>query len=209
MVFAPGNPKECQELTNQAFYFSQKYKIPTIVISDKHLAESFYTLNEKAKIISSLKTINLKKFNSYEHDGLGIATENAEIIKQNAEKRIKKIKEIEKEAKKFEQYKLYGNKSSKNILISWGSPKGAILDSIKDLNCKFIQIKYIEPFPFQIKKELKGNLILVENNSIAQLGQLISEKLGIFIEEKNKILKYDGRPFLADKLNAEIKTRLK
>ena len=98
-------------------------------------------------------------------------------------------------------------KNSKNVIVSWGSPKGAILDSIKDLDVEFLQILYIEPFP-DIKKQLEGkNLILIENNSTGSLGDLISEKTGIFID--NKILRYDGRPFLADELKKEIEGRLK
>ena len=94
--------------------------------------------------------------------------------------------------------------------MSWGSTKGAILDAIKNLNCRFIQIKYIEPFPKEIEKKLKNkNLILIENNATGQLGNLIAEKTGIFIQDKNKILKYDGRPFLCDELNKEIRERLK
>jgi 2-oxoglutarate ferredoxin oxidoreductase subunit alpha len=33
-VVAGGDPLECQELTNQAFYFSHKYEIPSIILSD-------------------------------------------------------------------------------------------------------------------------------------------------------------------------------
>ena len=74
------------------------------------------------------------------------------------------------------------------------------------MNCKFLQILYIEPFPKKIKKELIGkNIILVENNSTAQLGNLISEKTGIFIDDKNKILRFDGRPFLCDELKNSLK----
>ncbi|MFH1365479.1 MAG: 2-oxoacid:acceptor oxidoreductase family protein, partial [archaeon] len=56
IVLAPGCPKEASELTSQAFYFSQKFKIPVIILSDKHLAESFYTLSEKPKITNSEKS---------------------------------------------------------------------------------------------------------------------------------------------------------
>ena len=79
---------------------------------------------------------------------------------------------------------------------------------MKDLDVKFVQVLYIEPFP-EIKKELSGNLILVENNSTGQLGDIIAEKTGIFIEDKNKILRYDGRPFLADEIREEIRGRMK
>jgi 2-oxoglutarate/2-oxoacid ferredoxin oxidoreductase subunit alpha len=215
LVLSPGDPKECEELTSQAFYFSQKFKIPTIILSDKHLAESFYTIGEKAKITSSEKSTPWKRYNSYETDEFGSATEDAEIIKKNVEQRIKKEKEISKETKKFSPYKVYGKKDSKNVIVSWGSTKGAIIDAIKgsshdDLDVKFVQVLYIEPFPsIEIKKELSGNVILIENNSTGQLGDVITEKTGIFIEDKNKILRYDGRPFLADELREEIYRRIK
>lgn len=221
IVLAPGCPKECQELVNQCFYFSQKFKIPSIIISDKHLGESFYSISENPKIISVPKSTELGRYNSYEKDSIGSATEDSEIIKRNVEARLKIEKEIEKEAKKFSRYEVYGNrleaspklrnsgrKNSKNVVVSWSSTKGAILDAIKDLNCKFVQIKYIEPFPAEVEKELENkNLILVENNATGLLGDLIKEKTGIVIKEK--ILRYDGRPFLRDELNEEIRRRLR
>lgn len=209
IVLAPGNPKESEELVNQAFYFSQKYKIPSIVISDKHLGESFYTLTENPTIISSPKSTFLIRYNSYEKDKHGCATENPEIIKKNIEERLKKGEVINKEIERFNPFRIYG-KDSNNIVVSWGSPKGAILDSIKELNCKFLQVLCIEPFSNKIKKELEGkNIILVENNATGLLGNLIAEKIGIFIDDKNKILRYDGRPFLVDELKEEIKRRLR
>jgi 2-oxoglutarate ferredoxin oxidoreductase subunit alpha len=211
LVVAPGNPKEAQELTSQCFYFSQKFAIPSIILGDKHLAESFYTLTEQGKITKSTKTAELKRYNSYEQDPeTGSATEDAEIIKKEVEKRLAKRKEIISEASKFEQYKVYGKKENKNLIISWGSTQGAILDAIEELDCEFIQILYIEPFPKEIKKLIeRKNLILVENNATGMLAELITEKTGIFIDDKNKILRYDGRPFLADELKEEIEGRLR
>ncbi len=209
-VFAPGDPNECQELISQAFYFSQKHKIPSIVLSDKHLAESFYTQTELPKLIHSEKSTSLVKYNSYEHDKEGIATEDVEIINKNFERRMAKQEAIKKEAKKFTQYKIYGDKKSKNMIVSWGSTKGVILDCIGDENVQFLQIIYVEPFPEEIEKLIDGkNLILIENSATGQMGDLIREKTGVLIQEKNKILKYDGRPFLADELKPEIKKRLK
>jgi len=210
VVLAPGNPKQAQELTSQGFYFSQKFKIPSIIISDKHLGESFYTLKQKPTITKSISSTKLQRYNSYEKDSYGSATENAELIKKNVERRLKIKKNIEKQAKKFKQYSIYGKKNSKNIILGWGSTQGAIIDSIKELNCEFMQILYIEPFAKKIKEELKNkNIILIENNATGQLGKLIAEKTGIFIEDKNKILRYDGRPFFCDELKKEIKRRMK
>jgi len=73
-----------------------------------------------------------------------------------------------------------------------------------------MQIMYIDPFPEHMKQELEGkNIILVENNATGPLADLLAEKTGIFIPEENKILRYDGRPFLADELNKEIGMRIK
>jgi 2-oxoglutarate ferredoxin oxidoreductase subunit alpha len=130
-------------------------------------------------------------------------------VEKNIIERIKQSMTIEKDSKKFSPYEIYGKKQSKNVLISWGSTKGAIIDSIKEMDCKFIQIKYLEPFPKEIIGELKGRIILIENNSTGQMGEIIREKTGILIEDKNKILRFDGKPFLADELKKEIERRLK
>ena len=93
----------------------------------------------------------------------------------------------------------------------WGSTKGAVLDAIKDIDAKALQILYLEPFPEEIKEELTKaeNILIVENNSTAQLASLIASKTCIRIDDKNKILRYDGRPFISDKLKEEIEKRLK
>jgi len=210
IVLAPGNPREAEELTSQAFYFSQKFGVPVILLSDKHLAESLYTLDEKSIITQSKKLTSLKRYNSYETDEFGGSTENPEKISKNVENRLKRQRDIEKEAEKFEQNSVYGKEDSRNVIVSFGSTKGAILDAIKELNTGFIQVLYLEPFQKEIKKYLQNkNVILVENNATGQLGKLIAEKTGIFIPDNNKILRYDGRPFLADELRKEISRRLK
>jgi len=209
MILAPGDPKEAQELTNQAFYFSQKFGIPAVVLSDKHLAESSYTLNKNPVIVPSEKSTSLRRYQSHEADEFGSTDDDAELIVRNVDRRMKKEQEVEENAKKFGQFNIYGNENSENVIVSWGSTKGAILDAIKDLDAKFLQVLYLEPFA-KIKKEIEGkNIILIENNATGQLGKVIAEKTGIFIEDKNKILKYDGRPFFSDKLKEEIRGRLK
>ena len=210
IVLAPGDPKEAEELTSQAFYFTQKFGIPAIILSDKHLAECFYTSDEKSIITISKKLTSLKKYNSYETDEFGSATEDAEKIKKNVIERMKIGNEIEKEAEKFEQYLVHEKSNSGNVVVSFGSTKGAIIDAIKNLDASFIQILYLEPFQKEVTKHLKNkNVILVENNATGQLGKLIAEKTGIFIPDRNKILRFDGRPFLADELKKEIEKRMK
>jgi 2-oxoglutarate ferredoxin oxidoreductase subunit alpha len=210
IIVCPGEPKEAEELTNQAFYLSQKFRTPSIIVSDKHLGESFYTLSSKPEIVKVPRGCKLGRYNSYEVDKFGSATEDSQIIKKNILERKNNFERLGKESKKFKTYKVYGNKSSKNVIVSFGSTKCAILDAIRGLDVKFIQILYIEPFDLNVVKEIKDkNLILIENSSSALIGDLIKEKTGIRIEDKNKILRFDGRPFLCDELKEEIKARLR
>ena len=123
---------------------------------------------------------------------------------------MEKYNQIKQEVKNFEMIKLHGNNNSKNLILAWGSTKGVILDAIEDLDCKFLQVIYLKPLSDEIKKHMLAakNIILIEQNITGQLGRLLREKTGISIPEKNRILKYDSRPFTSDELNAEIKRRL-
>jgi 2-oxoglutarate ferredoxin oxidoreductase subunit alpha len=212
IVVAPGDIAESFEKTNECFILSEKFGIPCILLGDKHLGES-----KNVFIQPNLKKVEKKniwpaKFNSYEHDKNGIVTEDIQIINKNFENRLEKQKKIALEVNKLETYKIYGNKDSKNIILFWGSTKGAIIDAVKDckINAKIVQILYLEPFPEKIKSELSGvkNILVIENNATSPLSDLIAEKTQILINPKNKILKYDGRPFFSDNLGEEIKRRL-
>ena len=216
VVIAPGDALESVEATNQAFYLSQKFRIPALILGDKHLAESKTLVESWGKPLEIKNSITKpERFNSYEHDENGVSTESADITRKNVEKRIKIGKDIAKEAEKFNQYKVYGKKESKNLILGWGSTKGAILDAIynegKAIDAKFLQIIYMDPFSDKIKAELikARKVIIVENNATAQLATLIGNKTGFVIDDKNKILRYDGRPFFSDELTQEISRRLK
>ncbi len=210
VVLAPGDPLEAEELVSQIFYLTQKFKVPGILMSDKHLAESFYTYEGEAKIIKSNKKIKFGRYNSYEKDPkTSSGTEEASVIKANVEERKKNWDMLKKECEKFDGYKIYGKRNSKNTIVFWGSTKGAIIDAMKGLDVCAIQILYMKPFPKKVKKILEGkkNIILIENNSTGQLGNVIREECGILIG--NKILRYDARPFLCDELKEEIKKKIK
>ena len=211
IVIAPGDPVECIEKTNEAFYLSEKYGMLSIVLSDKHLAESEFSTEE---IPNKIIPINVKrktpgegiiKTSSYEHDKNWNTTESTVIAKKSAEIRLQRYETMKKEVnEKFEMIKIHGNKNSKNLIIGWGSNKTVILDAIDGLDYKFLQVIYTKPLSEQIKKEMEkaNKLILVESNLTGQLGRLIREKTGI--EIKNRILQYDGLPFTSDGLKEQI-----
>jgi len=218
IVVAPANPLEAIEKTNEALYLSEKFKTLSIILSDKNLAESEFSSSLKEnkplqiKITRDLSGEKIVRTSSYELDKLKNSTDSAIDIERNVRARIEKYKKIKKFVeRKFEMLKIHGNKKSKNLIIGWGSTTGAIKDAIKNLDCKFLQVIYVKPISKKIKKEMQNakNIILVEQNVTGQLGRLLREKIGISIPEKNRILKYDGRPFASDKLEKEIRRRLK
>ena len=210
-VLAPGNPVETVEKTSEALYLAETFRTLSIVLGDKHLAESeFSSVSSPVKtprfrITRKVPGSRIVKASSYEVDEFGNSTESCVLTKKNVDARIEKYKQSKKFIEKnFEMIKIHGKKDSKNLVIGWGSTSGAIKDSIKDLDAKFLQVLYMKPLSSQIRKEMEkaDKIILVECNVTGQLGRLLRENTGIKIE--NRILKYDGRPFCSDELEKLI-----
>ena len=235
VVVAPGDAQEAFYRTIEAFYLAYKYRVLSIIISDKHLAESYYSFDgfEKPRVKASRFIINnppkdyksykitrtgvspravpgqgpFVRATSYEHDEYGYTKEDPEwAIKMN-DKRLRKIDALKKEIAKLEPIKIYGK--GKNLIIGWGSTKGAILDALASLkDFRYMQVSYIKPFPSQqVKKEIEKsrNIFLVENNATGLLGDVIAEQTGHII--KNRVLKYDARPFKPSDIIKKLKIR--
>lgn len=233
VVLSPGDAKEAVIRTQEAFYLSNKYRIPVIILSDKHLAESNYTFNEVDKsslpvnrFITENPPAGYKSYeitengispravpgqgpivraNSYEHNEEGHTIEDADWTIKMQDKRFKKLSFLKKEIEKLNPVAIYGE--GENLLISHGSTKGAILDALPQMkDCKFLQISYLRPFPAeQVAQEIKKSkkVILVENSARGALADVIKEEIGIAIQDK--ILRYDGRPFTPEFIISEFK----
>ncbi|MBI5465432.1 2-oxoacid:acceptor oxidoreductase subunit alpha, partial [Candidatus Gottesmanbacteria bacterium] len=138
--------------------------------------------------------------NSYEHNEAGFSTEDAQVIKKMVEKRGKKYALLEKEVP---APVVYGDKDADITLVGWGSTKGAAKEAVKKLKIEnfklkinFLHLNWINPFPKEavIKILSKAKKVIdVEGNFSGQMAGWIKEQTGI--EIKDKILKYDGRPF--------------
>ncbi len=245
LVLAPGNPSECFSLTQQAFNLADKYQIPAIVLFDKFLAESTYTVEKnifskiKKKSRGKILMLNQKQLtenktlfaryknekdgvslrpipgilngeyvaNSDEHDEFGLTNESAISRTEQMKKRMCKMTNLKKE---IPLPKIYGPKKAPVTLVCWGSTLGPALDAMYEINkaktqINLIHFSYLWPLPLGLDKFLKQfkKLILVENNFSAQLGNLIRQETGI--EIKDKILKYDGRPFWQEEIIKAIK----
>lgn len=241
IVIAPGDPEESFLAGANALNMAWKFQTPVIVLLDKILCEHMMTVSiddkfisaERGKItenpganyaryqitedgISPLAFPGAKdaiiKVTSYEHDQSGITTEEIVEVKAMIDKRFSKIKSIEAEMQNQETIKVYGDTSSENVIVFFGSTKSPVLEASKyfDKPVKLVQIVWLAPFDIEkVKNEIGGakKIICVEGNHDAQLAGLIREKTGI--EMTDKILRYDSLPFdpieLAEQVNNIIK----
>ncbi|HUK84733.1 MAG TPA: 2-oxoacid:ferredoxin oxidoreductase subunit alpha [Candidatus Acidoferrum sp.] len=146
-----------------------------------------------------------------EHNESGNINEEPIIRRKMMEKRMKKLELVDKEVPLDMKVNFFGDQNSENIVVSWGSPKGAIIESINQLKDEgfsigYVQVRMIHPLPSAyLKQILKGKkrLIDIEENITAQLGGIITQYTTI--KPNYYILKYTGRPFMTTEVYQAIK----
>ncbi|PIZ63806.1 2-oxoacid:acceptor oxidoreductase subunit alpha [Candidatus Roizmanbacteria bacterium CG_4_10_14_0_2_um_filter_39_13] len=209
-------------------FLSESHKSAIKEVIDKKMNEHVI---DRGKIVSDTKALPYLRFkheedgisemlipgkkgvfyqaNSYEHIEDSHTTESGEerIIQVN--KRNAKTNTYFKNH--FEQPQIFGElNDAKTVLVSYGSNKGPILDAQKmfpDSSVAFIHFTHVYPMPQEpIKKLFKRcegkRIIHIENNSHAQFAQLLRMQTGIDLKEK--LLKYDGRPFWPEEIRDYI-----
>ncbi len=147
--------------------------------------------------------------NSDEGDDYGFTDESSDNRIAKVQKRQRKLETF---AKRMPQPLIYGNPRAKKTVVIWGSVKGPVLDAYVSLpenlkkKIRIMQYQYLWPFAGEFTtKILAGSkdILLIENNSNGQLGNLIAQETGLVIA--NKLLKYDGRPFFREEIIEALK----
>jgi 2-oxoglutarate ferredoxin oxidoreductase subunit alpha len=146
-----------------------------------------------------------------EHNESGHISEEPYNRTMMMEKRMKKLELVEKDVPIEEKVKIFGDKASRNMIVSWGSPKGAILEALDALikegfELGFIQIRMIHPFPKEfVTGWLKAaqKVIDIEMNYSGQLTEIVKEKTGVQVGFN--ILKYNGRPMTTTEVYDALK----
>ncbi len=149
-----------------------------------------------------------------EHNESGNINEEPFIRRKMMDKRLKKLDLVDKEVPLDMKINFFGDKDSENIVVSWGSPKGAIIEAINQLkdegvSISYIQVRMILPLPSAyLKRMLEGKkrIIDIEDNATAQLGGVITEQTAI--KPTHYILKYTGRPMMTTEVYDAIKNIL-
>ncbi len=145
-----------------------------------------------------------------EHDEEGHISEDPTVRIKMMDKRMGKLNLILQEIQDEDKALSY-NGSSDIVITSWGSTKGAILDTLDELNkegikIKFVQVKLLNPFPQQLLEKMLDSaktIINIEMNYSSQLAKLIKQNLHREIDYE--IVKYNGRPISCDELYRIIK----
>lgn len=212
-------------LIQEAFNIAESYQLPVILLTEKQIAESLFTVEKLPMALPIARGLsdgqnryeitetgisprwipNFEKKpyiqNSDEHNTQSQSTENSKEITNMSDKRMKKLQTL---FTNLPEPLLYGNPNSQTVLVGSGSTKNAVMDAINSgLDIAYLHYEYIYPTKtdtlLSLAKQGK-KIILVENNQTGELGKIITEACGYqFI---NKVLKYDGKPFfLEDILN--------
>ncbi len=140
---------------------------------------------------------------SYEHNADGSFDESGENATAQMEKRMKKMKGLKRVLPEPELWKVNSEKLIVNsdfsgeidvLVVSWGSNKNVILDSINDESVAYLHYTYLWPLKTEKLVELAAKAkktVLVEGNAQGQLGMLIKQECGLEFDER--VLKFDGR----------------
>lgn len=146
-----------------------------------------------------------------EHDELGHITEDPIERIRMMEKRAKKLEVAAREIPLSEKINIFGDPASELIILSWGSPKGAILDALEalwaeKLSVCFVQCRLLSPLPSDDLRKLLEKAkrrVCIENNYSGQFAGLVREQTGIAMD--HLIVKFNGRPITMDEVYQSVK----
>ncbi len=230
IVASPGSMEEAFHLTGELLELVWRFQTPGILLTEKHLAESRMTveidpdkakwpqpiMHDKGEYKRYLDTTDgispilfppskeLVKWNSYEHDEMGITTEDANLIAKMQEKRRKKQEALTDHMKGMHTANVFGDKGP--AIVTYGSTTLSVLEALTagGIEATVVQPIYLEPLPvWELEKYRGKKVIVVEQSCAGQFASLLEEKAGIGV--KAVIKRYDGRPFDPIELAAKIK----
>ena len=228
IVYASGDVEDSFYDTCKCFNFADIFQVPVIHILDKFIASSVVTCKrfepdlisiDRGKLLEKIDG-DYKRF-AHSPDGISprskLGLENGVFWNTGdesdeyghiSEDPVNRIQMMDKRQTKVEQMLSLIPKDDQAVaygkldicIVSWGSPKGPILDAIEmhrneGHEIGFIDIKLLHPFPTNyIKSLLKDSSIVIdiEANMTGQLASLIRENL--LRDPDYYVLKYTGRP---------------
>jgi len=236
IVLCSGDIEECFYDAARSFNYAELYQTPVIHLIDKALANSNMSCRmfdpglvkiERGDLLTKADATYRRFeftengisprlpigtpgvvfwYTGDEHSESGHITEEPVMRTRMLEKRMKKLDTADREIPIEEKVKFFGDEDAPAIIVSWGSPKGAILEAMEMLkndgySTGFIQVRMPHPLPNEYMATALGKAskkIMVEGNYSGQLAGIIREKTGIQMD--HLILKWNGRPMSVDEV---------
>jgi len=232
IVASPGTIEEAYFLTAEMLDIVWKFQTPGILLTEKHLSESSMTididankakwaeprLHQNGKYKRYLETDDgvspllfpisdeIIKWNSYEHDELGITTENPTLVSKMHSKRNRKVNSfIDYMKKELKTVNIVRGEHPTNV-FTYGSTYMSVMEACKygDLNPTIVQPIYLRPLPnWDLEEFINQDNIVVEQSVSGQFTSLLKEKADLQIRQTIK--QYDGRPFDPIVLSQKLK----
>jgi 2-oxoglutarate ferredoxin oxidoreductase subunit alpha len=235
LIIAPGDAGEARDWTRIALDLAWKYQIPAILLPDRLICEGLYSVEREWGMVSGGGAImadpvthpylryapadsgisplrfppargEIIRVNSHVHDPDGITTEDALVTREMADKRWRKMDGLSREVEGMSPVNTGGDTEAATALLCWGSSKGVCGELAGKKGLRLIQPVVLWPFPekaFARSMEGVEQFFAVETNETGQLATLV-RRFG-YIPTGN-VLKYDGRPFMLDDLEAALNT---
>ena len=235
LIIAPGDAGEARTWSRMALDLAWKYQVPAILLPDRLICEGLYSVDPEPEIRYSAGPVmadpgihpyfryawsdsgisplrfppaggEIIRVNSHVHDPDGITAEETGVTREMADKRMKKMDGLAREIEGLDPVTIGGVPDAATALLCWGSTKGVSGEVAGKLGLRMIQPVVLWPFPekaFARAMEGVEKFYVVETNQTGQLAMLVS-MFGYI--PAGKVLKYDGRPFMVDELEALVNT---
>ncbi|ABN57957.1 MULTISPECIES: 2-oxoacid:acceptor oxidoreductase subunit alpha [Methanoculleus] len=233
LVVAPGDLEETYAWSSAALMLSWRYQVPAIVLTDKTLAEGAYSFDigaiipppdrepvlwdgagEYRRYVQTEDGVSplafpgregaIVKASSYAHDEAGFTTEDPTEARELQEKLLRKGESLKEELATYPAVMTYGARDAGMTIACWGSQKWACIEAAEEFGARVVQPLVLSPFPARQWKEAMigaGKVACVENNATGQLARLLRQH---GFDQGRPVLKYDGRPFAVDELEARL-----
>jgi 2-oxoglutarate/2-oxoacid ferredoxin oxidoreductase subunit alpha len=237
-LLAPGSTAQAFHLARHAFDLADRWQVPVFLLTDQNLNDTLCDLAPDAlggvqATKAFMRTApgyrryayaaegvsprgipgfgeGLVGVDSDEHDEEGHITESAAVRRAMVEKRLRKGEGLALEALAPEKLVWKGD-APEVVVACWGSTRAPLLEALESLGDPRIaglHFPQVWPLPKEATALVRGAKVLAvaEGNAQGQFAQLISRVRNR--EADRLILRYDGSPFTADGLAAQIRELL-
>ncbi len=233
-VLAPGDPYEAFMAGFDALNLAWRYQVPAIILTDKYLAEGYWTVDEppalepeEGKVIRGVYE-GPEPYLRYRITPDGVSpmaipgTRNALVNANSSEHgedgygstdpevvramQDKRFRKLESMSREANEkgVKTYGEGGL--VVVTWGSTKNAVLEAVRDMyGVRVVQVLWLAPFPAErLADELEGASRILVVEH-NKTGQLASLiREHLLVAPDGFLGKYDGRPFTPEEVEEWI-----